>query len=159
MRSSGGAIQLEKPTSDFERTVREAFASAINSLEDEVMRSLERFRFAFEFRRQHEWLGENRKDGLAHAIRRALACHGLAKVQQIEGAGARALDDSFKSKLTDAVSIVVEDGYSVSRFRHALTLSGADPDRLTTTELRDHILSSLDLYSNRAGSGSSIEPW
>jgi len=135
-----------------------------------------RFRSAYEYRKQFPWLEESKKDrngdnqdGLAYALRAALATYIVNESAQTGGRGAQVksldiqegtqFDFEWTSALMTAITTTIEEGFSLERFENRLSRAEGNVDIISPNLLRKHIVAALDNYSAHRMIGLSPDPF
>lgn len=145
--------------SEFQKKLHEAFLHVLEFERSRELDLLERFRFAYEYRKRFDWLGESGKDGLVFALKRALALYPADSVRDVDQKGRQKLDIEFTKDLAASVEAVVLDPVSGAKFAHSLWYASVKVDIIPTSELSQHVVKALNTYCDRYNSGTSIEPW
>src|SRR3989442_286140 len=123
-----------------------------------------RLRSAYEYRKQFPWLEESKKDregnnqdGLAYALRAALATYIVTESFHKEGKGTLAksldlkdgthFDPEWIGALMTAITATIEEGFSLERFENRLSRAEENVDTISPDLLCKHIAAALDSYS------------
>jgi hypothetical protein len=164
-------------SAEFDQKFQEKFRNAviymINASEYEEV--FTRFRSAYEHRKQFPWLEESKRglsggslDGLAYALRAALATYVVAEQPWVEG-GAQTTSlrprDAARSgpewtgELMAAVAETIDEGFGLERFENRLSRAGVNVDTIPPDVLREYIAAALDSYSAQSRVGLSHDPF
>lgn len=133
---------------------------------------LERFRYAYEYKKQIPWRGESggglvvpvspEEAGLPHAIIAALAWHRWGDRDK-RPEGAIPINDDFRKALVDASSVATGRMWYLDSFAASLgwsdIVSPKKVDEITVPQLRREVAISLQTYWQRIQSGNSGDPW
>jgi hypothetical protein len=130
---------------------------------------IQRFGEAYEYRKQFPWLGESgslpgerNKNGLAYALRQSLELYIVPnKPHILPKAPEFPIDvsDELRGQLRGAAGAVLDDSFSLAVFARALSRAGVATDSLSFDDLKVHIASALDIYSEKSHRGTSPDPW
>jgi hypothetical protein len=162
-RNSENEMDTEQVSaSTKEGTTQERTAKILDAFEHvlysgDFTRTLECFRFTFEYRHGIPWLLESEnfprhENGLVWAIYDALDLYAFGVHKDLNLAGTTSLDQNFILKMKQAVMDLLMNHSNVDDFCHALARTGCDLDSMSVSELSRHVALALDEYCSRGRS-------
>ncbi|WP_459020484.1 hypothetical protein [Streptomyces sp. SD35] len=149
-----GRLVSEKPyvSDDFKNNVKQTLIDIIS--ESDNASTLERFRLAYEERRQLPWLAESGEsldpqssNGLTSAIRSALSMYVPQRgfPSPVE-TGQDQLKSGWRQELVEAAESVIDDDLSIALFETSLRRDEVQTKEIKPEVLKKHLVGAINQY-------------
>lgn len=177
VRSEQKRMAPQLPTSKPSSSDRLCTAFARMVDDPECLPVLDQFRVAYEFRAKQSWLGESgtflgalNADGLAYALRTALATYVVPSQIRTDRTSCAALSQpmwdshhegdtlEWRQRLKDAFYVAMQDGLSFERFKKRLMRAGVDMCAISLSDVQTHIKQALVGYVRDMETGIAYDP-